>query len=65
MFAGVSAEGASLAIDDVANADFYDDRNIGPHEIFASTNRNALPDAGKDFLRTLEKYAPTHGAAKQ
>ncbi len=65
VFAGVSAEGASLSIDDTGNADFYDDRNIGPHEIFASTNRNALPDAGKDFMRTLEKYAPTHGTATQ
>lgn len=63
IFAGISAEGASLAIDDLANADFYDDKNIGPHEILASTNRNALPEEGKDFVRTLEQYAPVRGAA--
>lgn len=58
IFAGLSAEGASLSIDDTANGDFYEDTKIGPHEIFVSTNRNALPEAGKDFVRTLENYAP-------
>lgn len=59
LFAGVSAEGASLAIDDTANADFYNNREIGPHAIFHSTNRNEMPGAGRDFVRTLERFSPT------
>lgn len=58
LFAGVSAEGASLQIDDTSNADFYSDPNIGPNEIFSTTSRGQLPDAGKDFVRTLEHYSP-------
>lgn len=58
LFAGVSAEGAALQIDDTANADFYSDRNIGPNEILSTSSRNRLPDAGKDFVRTLEHYSP-------
>ncbi len=58
LFAGVSAEGASLAIDDTANADFYNDRNVGPHQLFSSTNRNNMPGAGRDFVRTLERFSP-------
>lgn len=58
LFAGVSAEGASLQIDDTANADFYNDRKIGPHEILNSTNREKMPGAGRDFVRTLDRYSP-------
>ncbi len=58
LFAGVSAEGASLQIDDTSNEDFYNDPNIGPNEILSTTSRSKLPDAGKDFVRTLEHYSP-------
>lgn len=58
LFAGVSAEGASLQIDDTSNEDFYNDPNIGPNEILSTTSRTKLPDAGKDFVRTLEHYSP-------
>lgn len=58
LFAGVSAEGAALQIDDTSNADFYNDPNIGPAEILSTTSRGKLPDSGKDFVRTLEHYSP-------
>lgn len=57
VFAGVSAKGAVLQIDNEANQDFYDDRTIGPNNILTSTNRDALPKAGKDFMQTLVSYA--------
>ena len=59
VFAGISAEGASLQIDDTANADFYNDRKIGPHEILNTSNRNKMPGAGRDFVRTLDRYSPS------
>ena len=59
LFAGVSAEGAALQIDDVSNADFYSDPDIGPNEILSTTLRTKLPNAGQDFVRTLEHYSPT------
>lgn len=58
LFAGVSAEGASLQIDDTSNADFYNNAKIGPHEILNTTNRNAMPGAGRDFVRTLDRFSP-------
>ncbi len=58
LFAGVSAEGAALQIDDTSNADFYSDPNIGPNEILSTTSRSKLPDAGQDFVRTLEHFSP-------
>lgn len=59
LFAGVSAEGASVQVDDLANADFYNDRKIGPHEILNTTNRNAMPGGGRDFVRTLDRFSPS------
>lgn len=55
-FLGVSAEGMALQVDNMANGDFYDDATIGPNAILSSTNRHALPQAGRDFMSTLEAY---------
>lgn len=57
LFAGVSVEGAILAIDDSDNAAFYDEPGISTYEIFDRSSRD-LPEPGRRFMGMLERYLP-------
>ena len=54
LFAGVSLEGASLAIDKDANGAFYSQEGIRPEQIIAR-GYSGLPKPAKSLLDTLNK----------
>lgn len=56
-FAGVSVEGAALAIEDDANAAFYGEPGISAYEILGRSSRD-IPESGQRFMRMLERYLP-------
>lgn len=57
LFAGVSVEGAALAIDADANAEFYGESGISAYEILGRSETD-VPDAAGRFMETLERYLP-------
>lgn len=56
-FAGVSVEGAALAIDDGDNAEFYGEPGISAYEILDRSDKD-IPEPGRNFMRMLERYLP-------
>lgn len=52
LFAGVSLEGSSIAMDHRANAAFYGSPSITPSQIFAASG-NAAPAAAANFVQRL------------
>lgn len=56
-FAGVSVEGAALAIDDDANAAFYGEPGISAYEILGRSSHD-IPEVGGQFMQMLERYLP-------
>lgn len=57
LFAGVSLEGAALAIDDGANAAFYREPGISAYEILDRSSGD-MPESGRRFVQLLERYLP-------
>jgi lipid-binding SYLF domain-containing protein len=56
-FAGVSVEGAALAIEDDANAAFYGEPGISAYEILGRSSRD-IPESGRHLMQMLERYLP-------
>lgn len=58
LFLGVAIEGGVLSMNHAANTDFYDNPNISAYKILHSTDRSAVPPAGRKFITTLQRYIP-------
>lgn len=58
LFAGISIEGAALSMDHAANADFYGEPGISPSQILGRSDSDGLPQAGREFITTLDRYLP-------
>lgn len=58
LFAGVSAEGGAIQIEAAANADFYNEPGVNPYAILGRTKTEGIPPSGREFVNTLERYAP-------
>jgi lipid-binding SYLF domain-containing protein len=58
LFAGVSLEGGKIGIDREANWLFYDKAGIDAYTILRDGNESALPQAGQQFVYTLDRYMP-------
>lgn len=59
LFAGVSVNGARLAIDKDANWLFYNQAGIDAHTVLDRASGSDLPKSGRRFVYTLNQYMPS------